>query len=452
MVHEEREGLTRTSDLPLYPETLDVRRGPVTLDALTGLWSRRRTLLRSSLVGLLVAGVLAFLIAPEYESTTRLMPPDSQNVGAMALALLAGKGGEGLSSLAGDLTGMKSNGSLFIGILRSWTLEDRLIDSFQLRKVYRQATLKDTRETLANNTEISEDRKSGIISITVLDKSPTRARDLAHSYVEELNRLNAQLTTSAARREREFLEQRLQAVKVELDAAAKDLSTFSSQKSMLDVTEQGKAMVGAASAVEGELIATEAQLGSLRQIYTDNNYRITALEGRAGALRQQLEKLKGAPTSPGAANASPTDGDFPTIRQLPLLGVRYLELFRRLKIQEAVFETLTKQYELAKVSEAKETPVVRVLDPANVPEKKTSPHRLLMMFAGLMLGFFAATVNVLASDRMAELGADHPINRLRRNVRDGLAEDYAQFRSRNGASRPHRKDRDDPNNPTRLLD
>ena len=370
----------------------------------------------------------------------------------MALALLAGKGGEGLSSLAGDLTGMKSNGSLFIGILRSWTLEDRLIDSFQLRKVYRQATLKDTRETLANNTEISEDRKSGIISITVLDKSPTRARDLAHSYVEELNRLNAQLTTSAARREREFLEQRLQAVKVELDAAAKDLSTFSSQKSMLDVTEQGKAMVGAASAVEGELIATEAQLGSLRQIYTDNNYRITALEGRAGALRQQLEKLKGAPTSPGAANASPTDGDFPTIRQLPLLGVRYLELFRRLKIQEAVFETLTKQYELAKVSEAKETPVVRVLDPANVPEKKTSPHRLLMMFAGLMLGFFAATVNVLASDRMAELGADHPINRLRRNVRDGLAEDYAQFRSRNGASRPHRKDRDDPNNPTRLLD
>jgi uncharacterized protein involved in exopolysaccharide biosynthesis len=377
------------------------------------LWGRRRFFIRAVAVGLLVSTLVAFMIPKSYTSTTQLMPPDPQSTSGMAMmAAMAAKAGGGLGAVAGDLLGVKSSGALFIGVLRSETSQDRLIQHFDLGKVYGTRLVIDARKRLDENTSISEDKKSGIITISVTDHSPQRAAALAGAYVDELNSLVSELSTSSAHRERVFLEDRLKVAKQDLDDASNQLAQFSSKNNTLDIQQEGKAMLDAAGSIAGEMIAAQSQLEGLRQIYTDSNSRVRSLNARVGELRKQLEKLGGTQTSAVNGNsASPEPaGDpsaakaggslpYPTIKSLPLLGAKYADYYRRAKIQETVFEMLTEQYELAKVQEAKETPSVKVLDPARIPEKKSFPPRLPIMFIGTFLAFGLSVVWLLGWER-----------------------------------------------------
>jgi uncharacterized protein involved in exopolysaccharide biosynthesis len=398
------------------------------------VWAYRWFVTKAALVGLLAAGVLAFLLPPTYESTTRLMPPDNQS--ASTLALFASAAGDKLSGLASDALGLKSTGGLFIGILQSRTVQDRLVSRFDLRPVYGVSSWKDARERLANNTGISEDRKSGIITITTTARSPQLAASLAQGYVEELDRLTAEVSTSAARRERMFIEQRLQAVKQELDAASKEFSNFSSKNTAIDIGAQGKAMMDAAARLQGELIASEAELSSLRQLYTDNNVRVRGLKARIEELNRQLGNLKGTDASLGQKDAAPSDSSsYPSIRELPVLGVAYADYYRRLKIQESVYEILTKQYELAKIQEAKEIPTVKVLDVANTPERRTAPQRTRMTFLGACMAGFLAMAYILILARWQTIEPQHPVRVFGLAIRKGLTEDILSVRSRISSSK-----------------
>jgi uncharacterized protein involved in exopolysaccharide biosynthesis len=361
------------------------------------LWEKRRFLIRAAFTGMIAATLLAFLIPKRYESTAQLMPPENDN--ASSLALVAGLSGSGgLGTLAGDLLGVKSNGALFIGVLRSRTVLDRLVDRFDLRHVYGKKLQTRAREKLVRNTAILEDRKSGIISVSVTDPDKQLAAALAAAYVDELNSLIAQVSTSSARRERLFLEDRLAGVKQDLEAAEKDFSHFASTKGAIDIPQQGKAMVETAATLEGQLIAAQSELEGLRQIYTDQNVRVRSTQARINELKAQLNKLAGT-----AADPQQIDGDsalntpYPTLRQLPILGVPYADKLRHMKVQEVIYETLTRQYELAKVQEAKEVPSVKVLDAPVVPELKSFPPRMLIMLLGTFLTTMAAVLWVLGA-------------------------------------------------------
>ena len=374
------------------------------------LWRTRGFLSRAAFVGLLLGTLLAFLLPKRFESTVQLMPPDSQSNSGMALlAGLASRTGNGLGAVAGDLLGMKSSGALFIGVLRSRSVEDRLVDRFELRRVYGARLEEGARITLSENTSISEDRKSGIIMIAVTDHVPARAAALAQAYVEELDRLVAQLSTSSARREREFLEDRLKTVQADLETAEKEFGQFASNNTAIDIKEQGKAMVDAAATLEGQLIAAKSELEGLKQIYTDNNVRVRATRARVTELQNQLEKIggKGERTS-SSGNGESGSSFYPSIRKLPLLGVAYADLYRRTKVEEAVYEALTQQYELAKVQEVRETPSVKVLDPPTVPEKKSFPPRLEIMFLCTFLAFAGAVALTLGKAHWEEIDAQDP--------------------------------------------
>jgi capsule polysaccharide export protein KpsE/RkpR len=381
--------------------------GPAILARLRLLWENRRFLKRAAFVGLCMGLLVAFMIPARYESSTQLMPPDNQSGAGLAMfaALTAKTGGNsGLGAVAGDLLGMKSSGALFIGVLNSKTVEDRLIERFQLKKVYAVRLDEDAQRRLAESTAISEDRKSGIITVTVTDRDPRRAAAIAQAYVGELNQLVAQLSTSAAHRERVFLEERLTAVKQDLDDASQKFSQFSSKNTTIDIKEQGRAMVEAASVLQGQLIAAESEFKGLEQIYTPNNVRVRAVGARISELQRQLEKLSGKGF--GEAGQKPdTSLLYPSIRELPILGVTYADLYRRTRIQEAVFETLTQQYELAKVQEAKETPSVKVLDVARVPERKAFPPRGLFALLGAFLAFGVAAMVVFVRSRWDDTDA-----------------------------------------------
>ena len=413
------------TQLEASPEPLLEPQGAPELDAagfrtkvverLRLLFEKRALLVKSFLGGLASGCLIAFLIPASYQASVQLMPPDNQTSSSLAmLAALTAKTGAGAGAVAGDLLGIKSSGALFVGILRSRTVGDRLAERFDLRKLYSLRLAEDARKKLADNTEVSEDRKSGILSITVTDREPRRAAAMAQAYVDELNQLVAQLSTSSAHRERIFLEERLRAVKLDLDEASRQFSEFASKNSAIDIKEQGRAMLQGAAAVEGELIASESELKGLEEIYTPNNVRVRAIRARITELRRQLDNLGGKsllPAGPNADSAS-TSSQYPTLSKLPLLGVAYTDLYRRMQIQEAVYETLTQQYELAKVQEAKETPSVKVLDAASVPQKKSYPPRLLFTFLGGFLALGGALASVLLHSRWQGLEANDPGKQL----------------------------------------
>jgi capsule polysaccharide export protein KpsE/RkpR len=371
------------------------------------LWEHRRLLGRATFYALCGSALLAFLIPVRYQATTQLMPPGSQSGSGVAMfAAMTARTDNGLGAVAGDMLGMKSSGALFIGILRSRTVEDRLIERFNLKKVYSVRLEADAWRKLAENTSIAEDRKSGIITITVTDRDARRSAAIARTYVEELDRLVAELSTSSARRERVFLEERLKAVKLDLDQAAQEFSQFSSRSGAIDIKEQGRAMVDAVATLQGSLIAAQSELSGLEQIYTENNVRVRALRARIGELKQQLVKFGGSEVDSVAGGG--VKSMYPSIRKLPILGVTYSDLNRRTRIQEVVFETLTQQYELAKVQEAKETPIVKVLDPAIVPERKSFPARTTIVYLCTFFGLAGAVVWVLGRACWQEVAADDP--------------------------------------------
>lgn len=379
------------------------------VDRLRLLWDHRRFLFRVAACGFAVATVVAFLIPARYESTTRLMPPDDQSGSAFAMAAaLGGRLPGGLGSIAGDVLGLKSTGELFTGILVSRTVQDSLINKFDLRKVYGTKRWYAARKRLAENTAISNDRKNGIITITVTDHDPQRAAAMATEYVSQLNFVVNQLSTSSAHRERVFLEERLKQVKQDLQTAEKEFGDFSSKNTAVDIKEQARAMVGAAATLQGEIIASEAQLEGLKQVYSDNHVRVRSLQAHIAELQAELKKLGGKYESPGSVVDSKDDSLYPSIRKLPVLGEAFADLYRRTKVQEAVFEILTQQYELAKVAEAKETPSVKVLDSADIAERKSFPPRLVIMVVCMFLALALAVIYVLTTTRWAEIDSTHP--------------------------------------------
>ncbi len=368
------------------------------------LWQQRRFLWRLIYRSAIAALIVAFLIPRRFESTTEFVPSEpSSGGGAGMLASLVRSfagGGAGSGSSIGSLPldpsslfGAKTPGALYMEIIGSRTVQDALIDKFDLRRVYHTRYYETARKKLRKKTDVLEDRKSGVISLTVTDSDPHRAAAMAQAYLDEMNRLSAELNTSAAHRERVFIEDRLKTVKQDLDTAARNLSEFSSRNSTIDLKEQGKAMVEAAATLQGQLIAAQSELKSIEQIYTPNNVRVRGLQARIAELQSQLQKLGGeAPTKQSEDNDSVAPALYPSIRQLPLLARQYAEYYRQAKMQETIYEMLTQQYEMAKIQEAKEIPMIKVLDQPEVPERKSFPPRLLIILGCSVLAFACGVV------------------------------------------------------------
>lgn len=405
--------MTRVNDLELEAERqLEVQlsaesphRALILLDLVA---RERRRILQFVVAGLIISAAVAFLIPTRYEATARLMPPDqSGGMTATMLGALAAKAGDGLGSFATDLLGMRTSGATLVGILGSRTVQDDLINKFDLRKVYFKSKYESARKVLQERTAIGEDRKSGIITIQVQDRNPERAALIAAGYVSELNSRVSQLTTSSAHRERVFLENRLVAVKQRLDEASLQLSRFSSKNKTLDPQIEGKTMLEAAANLQGQVIAAQAELSGLEQIYGPDNSRVRAAAAKIGELKSKLLTLSGNKPLSDSADAQNSQL-YPSLSQLPMLGNTYYDLARQAKIDEAVYEALTKQYELAKVEEAKEIPTIKVLDEPVVPEKKVWPPRTLIITLGTLLAFCLGIAWLAFRDAWSALDATSP--------------------------------------------
>jgi capsule polysaccharide export protein KpsE/RkpR len=371
------------------------------------LLQRWRILAVATGLGFLLALGFALTIPNQYMSTAQLMPPDPQALSSTSmLSALAGPGYI-TPSMGSLMMNTRTPGSTTIGILSSRSALDDIINRFDLRRVYQCDLYFDARKRLSAQTIFAEDKKSGLITISVLDEDRNRARDIAAGYVDELDKLVNRVSTSSARREREFLEQRLKSIKDELDASSQALSQFSSRNATLDIQKQGQATVEEASKIQGELITAQSQLSGLKANLTDDNPRVRAVRARINELQSQLRKVTGEGEKADGSDLK-SDVMLPSVRKLPLLGVTYYDLYRQVTMQEGIYEALTKQYELAKVQEAKEVPPIKVLDEPVPAEKKSTPHRAIITLLGTWIGALAGISWILATRWWNNADVSHP--------------------------------------------
>jgi capsule polysaccharide export protein KpsE/RkpR len=428
------------------PMTPDVTAMPEWVANAGVLWERRRFLLRVAAISLLLSLLIAFTLSKTYKSSAQIMPPSNPSTGTAMLAALAGRalgGMNGLSSLAGSLLGGNNSTALFVDLLRSGTVAGHLMDRFQLQSIYHKRYRVDTAKYLARHTTITDDKKSGVITITVEDTDPRRARDLAQGYLDELNFLVNRTSTSSAHQERVFIEKRLQKVKADLEVAQQQMSEFASTHGTIDIKEQGRAMVEAASRLQAQMILEQANLDSLRQIYGDGNVRVRATQARIATLQNQLAKISGssAPLATQQTTESEEKGGAdkafelsPPLRQLPRLAVPYADLYRQVQVQETVFELLTQQYELARIQEAKDVPVVSVIDSPGIPEKKSFPPRLLLALLLTFVSTSIAAALLLVWQRWSHVSSSDPRKMLAQQIYSTLSTTWKWRRPQAGAA------------------
>jgi len=409
---------------PPEPEP-DDRKG----ERLWVLWRSRRFIWSVTWKTFIASIILAFLIPSHYKSAVRFVPGENSTTssGSSMMGLLSKALGSDNSSMsfgldAASLLGAKTPGAFYVEVLKSRTVQDRLINRFDLRARYSKSTYFEARKKLAKFTDVEEDKKSGVITLTVTDYEPKMAAQIANAYIQELNRLAVDLNTSSAHRERQFLEERLATAKQDLARASAALSQFTSKNSMVDPQNEGRAVMDAAARMQGELIASETELKGLQQIYSDDNVRVRTLKARIAELQAQLKKLVGQNNDAASQDAAGWAAPYPSMHTLPGLGSRYAELYREAKIQEAVYAFVTQQFEMAKIQEAKELPIVRVMDAGVAPEKRSSPIRSLIVGGSVFGAFFLACLWVVGKYRWQQIPADDSYRLL-------AAEPAGEFRS-----------------------
>jgi capsule polysaccharide export protein KpsE/RkpR len=393
-------------------------------EKLWALWRSRGFLWGVAWKTLIASIIVAFLVPAHYKSAVRFVPAENStnsSGGSMMGLLSKAIGGSdsmasGLGLDAAGLLGAKTPGAFYVEVLKSRTVQDRLINRFDLRARYRKSTYVEAGKKLAKFTEIEEDKKSGVITLTVTDYEPKVAAQIANAYIEELNRLAVDLNTSSAHRERQFLEQRLATAKEDLARASAGLSQFTSKNTMVDPQNEGRAVMDAAARLQGELIASQTELKGLQEIYSDDNIRVRTLKARMAELQSQLSKLVGRGGELSQDLTQTGSAPYPSMRILPGLGSHYADLYREAKIQEAVYAFVTQQLEMAKIQEAKELPIVRVMDAGVASEKRSSPIRSLIVAGSVFGALVLASFWVLGKYRWKQIPVDDPYRLLAADI------------------------------------
>ena len=354
------------------------------MELFRALSRRRRLILGMTAASTVVALVYSLLLPVYYKAETRILPP--QEKGNNLAAQLLGQAG-GLIGLAGGGAGVKSQGELFVAMTKSRTVLDRMVDRFDLMKLYEGKYREDARKNLVGSLTVREDRKSGIISLMVEDRDPKRAADMANAFVEELKSLAGGLALSEAGERRMFFEDQLRQTKVSLASAEEEVKGFQQRTGMIQVDAQARAIIEGIARLRAGIAVKEVEAKVLRSFATAQNPDLQRVEEEIRALRIELEKVE---TSKGHG----IDPLMPSGR-VPEVGTEYLRKLRQLKYNETIFELLSKQYELAKLDEAKDAVVIQVIDRAVPPERKSRPHRAQIVLLALAIALFLSVFIVL---------------------------------------------------------
>jgi tyrosine-protein kinase Etk/Wzc len=368
-------------------------RGIDVLDLLLVLARNKRALLGIPFLVALITALISLTMDNVYTGTARILPP--QQSSSASLALLAQL--SGAAAILGSATGAR-NADLYAGILKGHTIADKLIQRFKLQERFSKETVLDTRTTLRSRTEITPGR-DGIISVSFDDTDPKLAADVANAYVEELQDLVQGLAITEASQRRVFFEQQLKKARAELADAEGELKKTQEKTGLIQLDQQGRAIIEAIARLRAEIAAKEVQILAAKSFATESNPEIVLLRQQLAGLRTELVKLEKSGVNGGGDVLIPTG-------RVPEAGLEYLRKLRDLKYSEAILELMAKQYEVARLDEAKDMALIQFVDRAVPPDKKTKPYRSLIVLAMAFITGVMTLLGILVREATARARRD----------------------------------------------
>lgn len=370
----ERE--TNTASMPAVEE--------ISLMNLIIVIIRNRWFIAKITLGMSLAGVIVSFVLPiRYTASTSILPPQQSNsTGAALMAQLGNLGS--VASLASGSLGLKNPNDLQVAMLKSRTVEDAMVDHFHLLDLYHMKRRSDARKKLEKVVDIESGAKDGLIRISVTDSDAKRAMEMANGYVDEFRKFSAHVAVTEASQRRLFFEQQLIQAKENLAKAEEDMKATQQKTGLIQLDAQARATIQLIAELRAQIAAKEAQIEAMRSYATGENPALQMAEQELAGLRAQEAKMGAA--SEGATNALVPKGN------MQASGIEYIRKLRDVKYYETIFELLARQYEIAKVDEARQGAVVQVVDRAIVPDRKSFPIRSLIVLGmavfGLIVGIF----------------------------------------------------------------
>ena len=340
---------------------------------------KKKILLVPFLVSCAVAGY-SLSIPETFTASTTIIPSDRKQSSAMAMLNQLGP----LAGVAGSAIGGGSDSEVLLTMIKSRRIQDKLIESHGLQNGEGgKLTMEESREELSEATIVSIGRKDGVITVSVENESPKKAAAIANDYISELEKLSKELALSEASQRRVFLESQLKDARTKLQAAENAMTASQQQSGLIQLDAQGKAIIESIAALQAQIAAKEVELGAVRLFATDENPEVKQILATIQELRKQLTNLERANPQAQQASSSILRTD-----QVPEAGMEYLRRTRDLKYAETIHQLIAQQYQMAKVDEAQNAPILQVLDAAIPPERRSYPKRTQMVLISLVASAF----------------------------------------------------------------
>jgi tyrosine-protein kinase Etk/Wzc len=356
------------------------------LDLLIILAERKRIILRVTAVFVIFAVITSLLLPIRYTATVTLLPPQEASSMSAALTSQLGNLG-GVAALAGGGLGLKNPNDRYVAMLQSQTVEDAMVKRYGLMQEYHSHYLSGARKAFEGHTAVDGSGKDGLIHISVEDHNADRAAELANGYVDQFRDLSQHLAITEASQRRLFFQQELEQAKNNLANAEESLAQTEQKTGVIQPDSQARALIESAASLRAQITAREVQIQGMQTYATRENSELIQAQQELAGLREQLAKLGGSEDSSGNEFLIPKG-------LVPKVGMEYIRGLRDVKYYETIFDILARQFEMAKLDEAKEGALIQVVDPAIPPDRKSFPKRVLIViiatFAGFVLGILLA--------------------------------------------------------------
>jgi uncharacterized protein involved in exopolysaccharide biosynthesis len=366
------------------PEVAGGRNKADLIELLLALARGKKAILKVTITAALLATIVSFLLPKTYTATSTILPPQQKQ---SALNSMLGQIGA-IAGLSGGDLGLRNPDDVFVAMLTSRTIGDNLINRFDLQKAYRVKRYQDAEKKLRQNSEVIA-TKEGLISISVTDRDPKRAAEIANAYVQQLYNVNQNLAITEASQRRLFYEQQIKAEQRQLSSAELALTQVQEKSGLLQPEAQARAIIGGIADLRAQVATHEVQLRTMRSYATENNPELQRAETELAGMRGQLAKLEHSNAAAGNGNLA-----IPA-RQMPEAELEYLRRSREVKYHEALYDFLGKQLEAARIDEGQNAILVQVVDTAVAPESKSGPKRLLIVLVSTTAVFLVACLAVL---------------------------------------------------------
>ena len=389
--HDSHTGQSATlSEGELPSEDTSATPGAILIETLS-LFARHKGLIAKVVgIAMLIGVVISLMLSIRYTATTKIMPPSqTQSEVSLFINQLATSSASSLAAAAGGGFGLKDPNDIYIGLLSSRPVADAIIREFGLGNVYKAKNMTVARKELADNTKISSE-KSGFIAISVTDTDKKRAADMANAYTEQLRVLTKGLRVTEASQRRLFYEDQLKQAQEDLIAAELSFQQFQQKKGLVQLDAQAKAMIESLAALHAQVAAKQVEVQALRLSSTESNPSVQLAENQLSTLQAETSGLERRNHSPGPGELG--------LEDVAGAGLDYLRAEHELQYQQMVFDILLKQYDAARLDEAKEAAVIQAVESAIPPDEKSSPHRTLIVLAFAMLGFLGACSYLVVVD------------------------------------------------------